>query len=97
MDSRLEGASFSAALVIALFSTIDFLRGAVPEEDFEEAGEHIWPPIQYVPNLRGNMGSDEYLWADFWAKAMPRPLNRTNPRADIRFVCGILDRPVPVP
>ena len=64
MDSRLEGASFSAALVIALFSTIDFLRWFVPEEDFEEAGEHIWPPIQYVPNLRGNMGSDEYLWAD---------------------------------
>jgi hypothetical protein len=40
MDSRLEGASFSAALVIALFSTIDFLRGAVPEEDFAKVGFH---------------------------------------------------------
>ena len=39
-DSRLEGASFSAALVIVLFSTIDFLRWFVPEEDFAEEGLH---------------------------------------------------------
>ena len=45
----------------------ELIKRRVPEESFAEEGEHIWPPIQYVPNLHGNMGSDGYLWADFWA------------------------------
>ena len=40
MDSRPEGASFSFSLFIVLFSTIDSLRGLVPEKDFAEEGLH---------------------------------------------------------